>query len=97
VRYHVVVWEVPDRTSVEQIPVIDEEFDSDRDTAGALLAWVLEWHEETDPDVKDRGDADPGRDTAEGEQCRYCTEPCQGCDEQAYSPADAPGMGSRVA
>ena len=25
-----------------------------------------------------------------GNQCRHCTEPCQGCDEQLYSAASGP-------
>lgn len=44
-RYHVVVYVVPDPTSVEQELLIDAEFDSDRPVDEALLEWAVDWHE----------------------------------------------------
>jgi hypothetical protein len=44
-RYHVVVYMVPDPQSTHEIPVVDEEFDSDRPVDEALIEWAADWHE----------------------------------------------------
>ena len=45
-RYHIVVYEVPDPGRDEEEPVIDEEFDSGLPVDEALIAWAADWHED---------------------------------------------------
>ncbi len=44
-RYHIVVYSVPDPAGAEQDIMLDEEFDSERPVDEALIEWAADWHE----------------------------------------------------